>query len=515
VVRLRCAWALALLAGCGGDGGDDDDGARDAAPAVDMMPTPDLDAGPDAAVLADAVVPADAAVADAAPPIATRVWVGVNDIPEDMLGAAPARWMDAPVTFAWTLPPDRWTIEVHVEAGPGWQPDDMPYLLWRFVSAAHAPVVIGAGDVSPEGGEWAAIEGGRVWRAQVVNAPSPDAGDYTLQAKVGDLLSTPLRLAVAPLTPEADPFDAVDRWVVVFSRDLGTVRVDYADRAFTVVTEGGPDGTPDFEEALAAVGLLGGDDAWREAILGRVRESMRGWMHRFFWLGPDGAIGDDSVRIRIAFEGDADAPAPDAEGWSRIAVGGDDPHPEEGRAFFGRAALDWNNTSVDDDTQPGRGIFTTSFLRFLMVNPITAILVAEYAPASGGHPFGSEPGDAALLTPDLDPATLPEAQRTRAARFKLLMDYVPLALASVTAHEIGHSLGLVKPGPPPYGLLGGVEGPWVVEPLDEDHIDTPGPNLMQSGRSFRLSEAFGEPPAFNAPNLAYLRRRLVVLPDPR
>ncbi len=513
MVRLLCA--LVLLSGCGGGGGDDDgdaDVATDAAPAVDMA-APDLDAAPSSDALPTDAAPPDA-VMDAAPPIATRVWVGVNDIPEDMLGQAPARWMEAPVTFTWTLPPDRWTIEVHVEAGPGWQPDGMPYLLWRFVSASHPPVVVRAADVSPEGGRWTAVEGGRVWQAQVVNAPSPEAGDYTLQAKVGDLLSTPLRLAVAPLSPEADPFEEVDPWLVTFSRDLGRLEVTFADGVFTVATAAGADGVPDFDEALEAVGLLGGDEAWRAAIVGRVREAMRGWLHRFFLLGEGGAIGEDSVRIRFALEGDPDAPAPDDAGWSRIAVGGDDPRQEAGRAFFGRAALDWNNTRADDDTRPDRGIFTTSFLRFLMGNPVTAILVAEYAPAAGGTPFGSLPGDAALLAPDLDPDTLPAGQRTRAARFKLLIEYVPLALASVTAHEIGHSLGLVKPGPPPYGLLGGVEGPWVAEPLDEHHIDTPGANLMQSGRSFRLSEAFGDPPAFNAPNLAYLRRRLVVLPDP-
>jgi hypothetical protein len=283
-----------------------------------------------------------------------------------------------------------------------------------------------------------------------------------------------------------------------------------------VANEATPIGVPDFEEALGAAGLFGGDDAWRQAVLARIRGQMRAHILEFFHLGPDGAIGDDSVRIRFHFQGDAGEPPADTWaglGWSRIAIGGDDSMPAGAHTYFGRAALDWDNTSADDDTGPDRGIFTTSFLRFLLGSPVTAVLFADYTPASNGQPFGSLASDQRFVAPDFDPATLPAGpERVRAARFKLLVDAVSLALAAVTAHEIGHSLGLVKPGPPPTGLLGGVDGPWVVEPLDENHIDIAGPNLMQSGSSFRLAEILDQPPRFEAVSLAYLRRRLIVLP---
>ena len=96
----------------------------------------------------------------------------------------------------------------------------------------------------------------------------------------------------------------------------------------------------------------------------------------------------------------------------------------------------------------------------------------DYLPAAGGQPFGSLPSDADFLDADFDPTQLEGQAEIRALRFRFALDTLALAMASVLAHEIGHSLGLVKEGLPPQGLLAGVNaalalgfGPGDREPL--------------------------------------------------
>lgn len=76
---------------------------------------------------------------------------------------------------------------------------------------------------------------------------------------------------------------------------------------------------------------------------------------------------------------------------------------------------------------------------------------------------------------------------------------------------MGHSLGLVAPGPPPAGLFGGAsEASFVMGPADDWHLDTAGANLMQSGKSLNVADFLTSYPRFEPLSLAYLQRRLVV-----
>ena len=94
-----------------------------------------------------------------------------------------------------------------------------------------------------------------------------------------------------------------------------------------------------------------------------------------------------------------------------------------------------------------------------------------------------------------------------------MVEFGGLAIGATLAHEIGHSLGLVPPGPHPGGLFAGVEGlSFTDNVIDDAHIDTPGLNVMQTGKVTNWMEALSQSPSFNALNMAYLRRRLVVGP---
>ncbi|MCA9526219.1 MAG: hypothetical protein KC549_07965 [Myxococcales bacterium] len=506
------------LAGCDSGGGGATPPAPDTGPTLDAGPDADLpdadldqglDAEPDAFVIVDAEPPPLGAADEV-----WRVYAGFNDIPVELLGYAPDE-DDERQVFQWMLPPDGWPLSVTVLHGDDWQPSEPPYLLLRGIDPFRERQVIDTALLDPPGGTWTPINRGHVWRAgwgQVDLGETP-LGTWSLQAVVDEVVGRPLRFDVAELTPERDPFPAVDPWGVRLDRDESSLTVAYAG-TFDVSIDPTPDGVPDVEEALAAVGMLGGDESWRAAVMGLFREKLLAQLREFFLLDPrTGAVGPDSVPIQITLQGEPDAPPVEEWamlGWSAIAVGGLPPPEDPG--LFGRAALDWNNQAPNDNTGPGRGVFSTTFVRVALSNRVITSLILDYVPAAGGQPFGSLPGDDRLLDLGVQLNELPEDLQVRANRFRFLLDSMSLAVAAVTAHEIGHSLGLVKEGVPPRGMLAGVQGPWAVAVVDGSHVDTRGFNLMQPGSAFSFTDALTTRPRFNDINLAYLRRRLILLP---
>lgn len=496
----------------------------DGTPAVHVT-TADAGAAADAAT-ADAPASADAASdgagldgagLDAGPPCGsaapTRLWLTVNGLDEAMSGLEPGQWQGVSSTFHWAVPPVDWTLEVHMVHPPGWCPAGAPTLTWGKVGQL-APLA----DAAPTG-SWQSTDVGHRWLAQV-DAPLPGGlGMFRLGASLDGLNSTLLPLQVAERTVDIDPFANVDRWAILLSRDRGKLTVTYQGGKFAVATQGAPepDGEADFVEALSALGLLGGDAAFNSAMLAWFRSRFIKLIREFYLLDPaDGAIGADSVRVQILLEGDPGLPAKAklaAEGWSQIAVGGEDPNYKPGgQTFFGRAEVDWFNQQVNDDTKPHLGVFTTAVVRMVLTNSAGAALLKGYAPASAGKPYGSQPGDADFLADDFDPEALaPGPKRSRGLQFKLVGRLLVLALASVTAHEMGHSLGLVRSGLPPQGMLADVSGPWAVQTVPGGHVDTPGFNLMQTGSSFSFADLASGTPRFAASNLGYLRRRFLML----
>ena len=450
---------------------------------------------------------------DSDPP--DRIWLTINGLPEAMLGLKPGRWKGKSSPFHWAVPPTEWTLELMVEHGPQWCATGAPVLSWGPIDGAGpAPL----GELAPAG-EWQATDSGHRWQAVVLTALPGGLGIQGLSASYGGLHTPVVPVEVAERTEDIDPFESVDRWAITFSRDRGDLSVTFKDGKFDVRTAGAPapDGEADFIEALAALGFLGGDQAFNAAMVSWLRAHMLALMREFYLLQvSDGAIGPESVRVQIVFEGDPALPEAGKraeQGWSQMAVGGEDPNWKPGGpTFFGRAQVDWHNSKANDNTQPNLGVFTTAVVRMVLTNSAGAALLKGYAPASGGKPFGSVTGDSAFLQPGFDAEALPPGeQRSRGLQFKLVGELLGLALASVTAHEMGHSLGLVRAGLPPQGMLADVAGPWAVQKVPGGHVDTPGFNLMQTGSSFSFGDLLSGPPRFAASNLGYLRRRLLML----
>jgi hypothetical protein len=88
------------------------------------------------------------------------------------------------------------------------------------------------------------------------------------------------------------------------------------------------------------------------------------------------------------------------------------------------------------------------------------------------------------------------------------------ALGTIVAHEAGHSLGLVAPGPPGAGLYGGSWGKEFSHDVEADGVTSPPENyLMKHGGTFafrKLAGLSGHPlPYFRALDWAYLRDRVM------
>lgn len=459
--------------------------------------------------------PFDSAPADPGPPTPPAVWLTVDAIPAAMNGSEPFLDNDGlEKAFHLAVPLQGFTLDLTLT--PGGAPIDPATLI---VTADVAAGDLPAGtDLGPRFA-WTDPTHA-TWR---VDLAFPVAWPVTVRARVSDQQGTPspeaaFSFEVRELTPALDPFEQPDLWLLDLRRDAWAVTVTEQADAFAVTSTPGANGVADFDEVLAALGLLGPDPAFDQAFLQRFRDEVRANLHTMFGLGPDGLPGPDGVRVAFSFDTDPDAPDPAAfapdGAFSMIAIGGDSLSPDgTPTGYLGMSWLDWNNTRKDDDTGVEHGVFFTALMRKTASLPGLKPLLGLTVPATG-TPLGGLPDDVKLLDPTYSPPNDADPlHKKRATLVKLFFKVGGIGLAALTAHEIGHSLGLVAPGAPPAGLFGGAcQAAFVNSCSDGAHVDTAGANLMQSGKSLNVGDFLTSYPRFEPLSLAYLRRRLVVDP---
>ena len=467
---------------------------------------------------------------EGAPSNPPELLITVNEIPAAMNGSEGYRQSGGALK-RFSIPVNEADFTLDVRAQPGSGPIDWASLELR----CDAPLVLPSGQAIDAGALFgddsleARAEGG--WRSlrltgQAALPPaSRDGARITCDASAAALdgqgpATSAISFQPTELTARLDPFAEVDTWLVVTSRDIFATTVqDGEDGVRRVASEYLPegDGRVDFDEAFEVLGLWTSDAPEVAAVIRtRLLESVRAHTHDIFGLDDERRpAGLDSVRLRLTFEGDPGAPSPDefdGGGFSMIALGGDGKPSAQADRLVGQAGIDWNNQGREDNTVYGRGVYTTAIARMIFATPGAPSLLASILPGEG-EPFGSRASDVELVADDFDPAgsDIPDAG-LRHTLLKFALDLGGLALASTLSHEIGHSLGLVPLGPPPEGLFGDVAGlDFTANDLDGAHIDTEGVNVMQTGKVTNYLEVLaGARPRFNALNLAYLRRRLVV-----
>lgn len=484
-----------------GDTTHGDTGPSDTAFDTDTLEVPD----------ADSTDSTDSTDTDTSPTEPPAVALTVAQIPASMNGSRPTQTPDGPL--AYTLRVNRRGVDLDVLATHA----DWDTLSLVCVDAANTPIALGAPETrSP------------TWRQLHLGAPALPAGLITCSADISGPLgtaSTSYTFEAADLPAHLDPFPETDLWVVQTERDTFRMTlVELPDGTSDLRSTWTPagDGVDDFDAPFFELGLMSrASPANARLVRDHLMRKVKSHVQAIYGLtstGQPGAGPDRRPDIAIVFEGDEGAPDPSTfDGtFSRIALTGDGDAQDQLAGTFGRALIDWNNQEREDDAVFGLGVWPTALARAILRNPLGVLLLEPYRPAQGGTPFGDDPDDQQFLgRDDVDPGALTGTAPSRYAIYELVMDLGGMALASILAHEIGHSLGLVPPGAPPTGLFAGMDVDFVVTVTDDAHIDTEGLNVMQTGGNLNLTEAIGgERPTFEPLSWAYLTRQLVVGPVP-
>lgn len=264
----------------------------------------------------------------------------------------------------------------------------------------------------------------------------------------------------------------------------------------------------DFVEDLRRYGLSTGAAPDIEATMRSrlVAEVVRRTQAYYGW-NPDGSPGEDPVNIAFSS-------TPPAPPYSRLCVGG---ASSLGASYLGAALLDVNNVNpASDECLAGSqyGVFPQAIGMLWPGSPTYQAAFHPLDPAVGGTPVGSHPLDASVTAPSFDPASASPEAKARHAQIEDAVDAFAQGVATATAHETGHMLGLVAHGAAPGGLYGGASG------SNNDHNVTVGGatpaenHLMNAGGSFTFTELTGRGgkplPVFRPLNWAYLHDRVVL-----
>ena len=295
----------------------------------------------------------------------------------------------------------------------------------------------------------------------------------------GGMHMHPIAFDVVELTPARDPFDRPMVWLFRFDQDHFTNTPGTDGRIIDSVA--GADGEADFLQELRLIGAQGADAEANAIYLGWIVDAIVAEAYRYYQIGPDG-VPHGGIELAIYRNGATGAPDP-----ADFAVDGEFSMMRFGGAFngfLGFSGFSWHNEVRVDDSTAGRGIATGSILD-ATVN--TATLAAEFwgIMPGLGTPVGEHEHDAAALADtfdrydlDNDPAIVSRYDElSRVARL------IAVGIGAVTAHEMGHAMGLMPDEPPPVGFFGGRGDVSFINAdfTNSHHADFPAVNLMQAG----------------------------------
>lgn len=301
----------------------------------------------------------------------------------------------------------------------------------------------------------AATIGVGTFRVAVPAQLSP--GAWTLTARARDLTGNIGTSAVLPFTvsvPDTTrlPFERTQVvWVrTQLDRDANG-RGDFADDMLRLglATAGDPLGTNNAVQKVVLDGIL----------------AMASHLYRRGSRGQPLDAG--SVALRFSTR------QPVALAHMEMALGGLDPEGVRTRSYgdastgvLGRAYYDYaNGNPAERNTamSPGLGVFPAEMWLYqarihTQVWPsyqtVFAQRFAPLCPDMGGTPAGAHALDAQVLSPAFSYAAATAQQRARWNTIMEAADDWAAVMGIILAHEVGHSVGLVAPGPAPGGLFG-------------------------------------------------------------
>ncbi|MCG3133346.1 MAG: hypothetical protein HMLKMBBP_00491 [Planctomycetes bacterium] len=290
-----------------------------------------------------------------------------------------------------------------------------------------------------------------------------------------------------------DPLDSRETWVLRFDRDVYTASYSTSGSTQQMTTAAGANGVPDWEEALFLAGLrtssmttdaantVNGVSRGTNAIVARLfQERLRASLRTRFGIAEDGTRSASSVDIDLLLPGEqgtlasmptftSSSSSSTGNAWSEIEIGGDVvPNSSLTGTYttLGIAFLDARNRFREANLNAAsgggnEGIFTVNLLKSVANSSTTgttwgARVLARAVTAKGGTAVGEHSLDDDVLAGSFSRSSASNTQAMN-DRYDLVMDVieaVAMSVSGVTAHEIGHSLGLVADGGPKTGLFG-------------------------------------------------------------
>ena len=319
-------------------------------------------------------------------------------------------------------------------------------------------------------------------------------------------------LTVKPFTDALQPFEttvhASQVWFLDFGRDLESYSTSAAGAGFAVDVTAGANGVTDFDDLLRVLGLAssgGSPSVTLAAVSERVQQDIESQLAAFYGEAnvtftrtqPAGSFGGNPS---VFYE---------SLGYSAISIGGASSSVGVlGLAIFDPSNRTQNDNTIDDfESPPGSGllvrlgVFLHTIVDSGMQSGASSVFrqtFDPFSPAQGGVPIGDDADDDQRFA-----GTLSDA---RATEMDIALSAYARFAATVTAHECGHSVGLVVNGPMPQGLYGNdsVNFPGSADGhiRNQSLFPPQASNIMSPGLSF--TSATSPSTQFNTLNRAYL-----------
>lgn len=309
-------------------------------------------------------------------------------------------------------------------------------------------------------------------------------------------------------------------WYLDLSRDIEWYSVDTAHPSLPVTVNGAPNGIPDIQDLFLALGLLS------SSPIANVQGSMDSnevVMSRFMSQLIQ-ELGNLHPGVNVTF---VDTPPETFPAWidsfpynsfgfSQICIAGSE-SVSGTTGTLGVALFDPNNVFQDNNCLVDYagfqrlGVFLHTIINEGFLSSAVSTFRTTYDPFTldrGGTPIGDMTNDGLRLTGGL--------ADSRATEIDTAIQRIVRFTAIITAHECGHSVGLVANGAMPQGLHGNdpVNFPVFPSSAADGHIKMPDslfPGYAENIMSphFDFENTLDPLTRFNSLNLAYLRERVL------
>lgn len=359
-------------------------------------------------------------------------------------------------------------------------------------------------------------------------------GDTTLTVLVSDVTSmtsaaSTFTFRVRNLENNTRPFESQQRWLLDLSRDIESISAVAAVISLTATANG----QPDFEEVLRICGILDDDPIANvsgsldsnQVVMQEMRDRILTELGTLF----------SGVNITFTYDaGGQSFPAGESSvsfgsaPFSQICIAGSG--NDSLSTVLGSALIDFNNTSDEDNCQTA---FGPSNIR-LGVFPLAVVWLGfqsgpasefrttydQFRPDIAGTPIGDDGADGARLLEVV--AGTNTGGDPRITAMDNAIGKMARLVAVVTAHECGHSMGLVANDPMPAGLYGNDATNFPLSNMQpasnaDGHIENASlfpagsQNVMSPSIDFESSQSAST--SFNTLNLSYLRERSIYVPN--